>query len=55
MTGDEEAKWRVLPARINPHDWATIQDVEPVPGAVLAAEEQRQGREIRGIAERGVS
>lgn len=58
MTSDKEtgprAKWSVLPTRIDPEDWATGEDVEPVPGSVQYAEEQRQGREIRGIAERGI-
>ena len=59
MTGDGEtgsqAKWHVLPARIEPQDWATAQDTEPVPGSVQSAAEQTFSRDLRRVPEWGAT
>jgi hypothetical protein len=42
MSDDASAKWQNLPARIEPEDWVTEHDADPVPGSVTSADAERQ-------------
>jgi hypothetical protein len=41
------------PARPKPQEWVAEKDPNPVPGALAAAEANREVREIRNVVERG--
>ncbi|MCP2164966.1 hypothetical protein [Goodfellowiella coeruleoviolacea] len=42
---DPRAKWHALPERINPTEWVSALDDEPVPGAIQAADAEWPIRE----------
>jgi hypothetical protein len=42
---DPRAHWRQLPPRIEPQDWSTARDEDPVPGSVQAADDRERSQQ----------
>jgi hypothetical protein len=51
-----ENRWGALPERTKPEDWVAEKDTKPpLPGALQAAEDNREVREAMTVFERGVA